>query len=422
MDLALLESLHQAGHLNVDDLRDVATSQRVEEDDFVHAVQELRPEVGAQRVHHLPARAFSEHTGLERRMLRDELAAEVRGHDDHGVLEVDRAAFAVGQPPVVQQLEQHVQYLGMGLLDFIEEHHRVGAPPHRFGELTRFLVADVAGRRANHARDGVLLLVLRHVDPHHRLLVVEQEFGEGASELGLPDTGRTEEQEAAERTVGILQAGARAPDGVRHRNDGLVLTDDSLVQACLHVNQLLDFALHQPGHRDVGPLADHLGNVLFVDFLFQHALAGLQRYEARFGIANLLLELRHAAILQLRRLRVVAAALRAFHLEPHRLQLLLERACVADRRLLLLPLRRQAPAFFLQVGQFLVEFAEPFDRRLVGLLAQRLALDFELHDAPLDLVEFRRHRVDLHAQLRRCLVHQINRLVGQEAVGDVAVR
>ena len=31
-------------------------------------------------------------------------------------------------------------------------------------------------------------------------------------------------------------------------------------------------------------------------------------------------------------------------------------------------------------------------------------------------------RVDLHAQLRRGLVDQVDRLVGQEAIGDVAVR
>ncbi len=67
-------------------------------------------------------------------------------------------------------------------------------------------------------------------------------------------------------------------------------------------------------------------------------------------------------------------------------------------------------------------FAEPLDRRLVRLLAQRLALDLELHDAPLDLVELDRHRVDLHAQLRRGLVDEIDGLVGQEPVGDVAVR
>ena len=59
--------------------------------------------------------------------------------------------------------------------------------------------------------------------------------------------------------------------------------------------------------------------------------------------------------------------------------------------------------------------------RAVGLFAQRLALDLELHHAPRDFVELLRHRVDLGAQLRRRFVDQIDRFVGQEAIGDVAV-
>ncbi len=78
--------------------------------------------------------------------------------------------------------------------------------------------------------------------------------------------------------------------------------------------------------------------------------------------------------------------------------------------------------FLLQVGQLLLELAEPLARRLVRLLAQRLALDLELHDAAAHLVELRRHRVDLHAQLRRRLVDEVDRLVRQEPVGDVAMR
>ena len=83
---------------------------------------------------------------------------------------------------------------------------------------------------------------------------------------------------------------------------------------------------------------------------------------------------------------------------------------------------RQGAALFLQVGELLLELAEPLLRRLVAFLAQRLTLDLELHDAALELVELRRHRVDLHAQLRRRLVDQIDGLVGQESIGDVAVR
>ena len=52
----------------------------------------------------------------------------------------------------------------------------------------------------------------------------------------------------------------------------------------------------------------------------------------------------------------------------------------------------------------------------------RLALDFQLHDAPLDLVNFRGKRIDLHAQSGGRFVHQVNRLVGKEPIRDVALR
>src|SRR3712207_7536151 len=51
---------------------------------------------------------------------------------------------------------------------------------------------------------GVLLHVLRHVDLDHRVLVAEQELGERARELGLPDAGRAEEDERAGRPLRVL--------------------------------------------------------------------------------------------------------------------------------------------------------------------------------------------------------------------------
>ena len=58
---------------------------------------------------------------------------------------------------------------------------------------------------------------------------------------------------------------------------------------------------------------------------------------------------------------------------------------------------------------------------LSDLLAQRLALDLELAHLALDDVELGGQRVDLDAQPRRGLVDEVDRLVGQEAVGDVAI-
>src|SRR5438552_9819854 len=70
----------------------------------------------------------------------------------------------------------------------------------------------------------------------------------------------------------------------------------------------------------------------------------------------------------------------------------------------------------------LSEGREPLLGNLVGLLLQRLALDFELPDLTLDLVELSGHRVDLSAQSRCGLVDEVDRLVGQEAVADVPIR
>ena len=60
--------------------------------------------------------------------------------------------------------------------------------------------------------------------------------------------------------------------------------------------------------------------------------------------------------------------------------------------------------------------------RLVLLALDGLALNLQLLQAARNLVEFLGHAVALHAQLGSRLVHQVDGLVGQEALGDVAVR
>ena len=142
-----------------------------------------------------------------------------------------------------------------------------------------------------------------------------RKLGQRPRQLGLADAGRAEEQEAAERPVGVLQPGPGPADGVGHRDDGFVLADDALVQPRLHLQQLLDLALHQLADRDVRPLGDDLGDVLLVDFLLQQprrAAVGT----AASCVGDLLLELGDAAVLQLGGLGVVA--LRAARARPPR--------------------------------------------------------------------------------------------------------
>ena len=134
------------------------------------------------------------------------------------------------------------------------------------------------------------------------------------------------------------------------------------------------------------------------------------------------LERGHPAVLQFRRLRVVAGSLRLLDLEPHVLELFLLLLRRLDAFFFLLPLGLEAAALFLEVGQLALQLLQALLRRLVALLAQRFALDLELHDAALHFVQLRRHRVDLHPQPRGRLVDEVDRLVGKEPIGDVAVR
>jgi hypothetical protein len=68
-----------------------------------------------------------------------------------------------------------------------------------------------------------------------------------------------------------------------------------------------------------------------------------------------------------------------------------------------------------------LQFAQSLLAGLVLLFLQRLALDLQLHDLAVDLIQFGRLAVDLHPQAAGGLVDQVDGLVGQEAVTDVAV-
>ena len=46
------------------------------------------------------------------------------------LVEVDRAALGVGAPAVLEDLEQDVEDVGVGLLDLVEQQYRVGLAAH----------------------------------------------------------------------------------------------------------------------------------------------------------------------------------------------------------------------------------------------------------------------------------------------------
>ena len=122
----------------------------MEDDHVVDAVQELGAEVGLQRLVdlllHLLVRDGLVPLGEADVRLAQVRGAQVGGHDQHGVAEVDRTALRVGQATFLEDLQQRVEHVGVGLLDLVEEHDREGLATHGLGELSALLVANVAGR------------------------------------------------------------------------------------------------------------------------------------------------------------------------------------------------------------------------------------------------------------------------------------
>ena len=157
------------------------------------------------------------------------------------------------------------------------------------------------------------------------------------------------------------------------------------------------------------------------DLLLEQRARALERGERRLLLGHPVGQLLERAVLELGRGRVVGLALGLLDPDVERLELRLGRADRRDRGLLGLPALLHRAGLLLDVGELLLERLEPRLRGVVGLLAQGLALDLELDAPPLELVELDRHRVDLHPQPRRGLVDEVDRLVRQEPLRDVAV-
>ena len=94
---------------------------------------------------------------------------------------------------------------------------------------------------------------------------------------------------------------------------------------------------------------------------------------------------------------------------------------LADGVLLVLPLGLLGVELVPHVGELLLDLSQVLLGQLIGLLFQGGLLDLVLDDLPLDHVQLGGHGVDLGADHGAGLVHQVDGLVGQEAVGDIPV-
>ena len=193
------------------------------------------------------------------------------------------------------------------------------------------------------------------------------------------------------------------------------------MQRLFHAQQLVALAFQHLGHRNAGPLGDHLGHLFLGDLVAQQLgfhLGGLFRL---LGGLHLLLQIRDHPVLQLGHAAQVAGAARLLHVHPGLFQLRLVLLGALQGRLLGVPDFLQVGVLFFQRADVVLQFIEPLLAGLVVFLAQRLTLHLELDQATVETVHFLGHGVDLHADTAGRLVDQVDGLVRQLPVGDVAV-
>src|SRR5690348_10116203 len=350
----------------IHDLAHMLLAQAVEDDHGVNTVEELGLESILQFAEHLVLhglvlvlRTLGRVFALREAnggLTIEQGCADVRGHDHDGVAEVHRAALGVGQLAVLEDLEQHVEDVWVSLLDLVEQDHTVRLAPYRLGELAALLIADVARRGADEPGRRVTLHELGHVNLDERVFATEHELGERLGQLGLANAGRPHEDEGANRALGILQAGARATHRTANRVNRLFLADDALVQRAFHLQEAGGLLLSDAHHGDARPHRDDLRDVLLANHRLLGALIALP---ARLQFRDALAQL-DLAVAQLGGMLVILVLDGLILLTQHRLQ--------ATRRLL----------------------------------------------------EVQRGKRTLHANTAGGLVNQVNRLVRQKAVSDIA--
>ena len=104
--------------MNLGDAADLLPGERMKDHHLIDPVDELGSEMVAdlghdRRLHLLVVLLAGEPL--------DDVRPQVGSHDHHRIAEIHGPTLAVGQAAVVQHLEQHVEDIGVRLLDLIQQ-------------------------------------------------------------------------------------------------------------------------------------------------------------------------------------------------------------------------------------------------------------------------------------------------------------
>ena len=108
----------------------------------------------------------------------------------------------------------------------------------------------------------MLFHVLRHINADHGILVTEHGLCQRFAQLRLAHTGGAQEQERADGPLGVFQTHTAAANGLCHGSNGFILAYHALMQRVLQAQQALALIFRQPRHGDTRPACHHGGNIV----------------------------------------------------------------------------------------------------------------------------------------------------------------
>ena len=195
------------------------------------------------------------------------------------------------------------------------------------------------------------------------------------------------------------------------------------MQLAFHLQQFFAFALHHLGHRNAGGAAHHLGNFFCPHLGAQQAVACASGFAGFFGLGFFeeFFQLRQLAILKFGHLVEIALAGVRLNLLAQLIDLLAHMLAALGLRFFRAPDFLQIGGFFFQLDDFFFDQFESLARGFILFFFDRFALNLQLNQAPIELVDDFGFGVDLDLDFGGCLVNQVDGFVRQKAVGNVAV-
>src|SRR5574344_1689109 len=143
VDTIALEHLLYTTDLQGDNLTNLRFGERQEHNGLVYTVEELGTDGFLQHLHDVLLGFIDYRVVVAAihllHLTLNVLTTQIGGHDDNGILEVDYPTLIIGEPAIVEHLQQDVEYIGMCLLYLIEEHYGIWFTTYGFGELSTFV-------------------------------------------------------------------------------------------------------------------------------------------------------------------------------------------------------------------------------------------------------------------------------------------